>query len=863
MKTAKRVLAILLSVLMIFSTMTVIAGAETEKNEEVQRDIVLMLDISDSMEGTAFYTMKEAAVKFCEQLMSASGSNRIALVVWDYSYYTHDFTYDIDEVKENIQRISLGGGTNTAQALSVAKNMMDSGARADAVKNIVLLTDGIPQHGTFTETGKYTSEDYPSYYGYANTAYNVASTITEKYNLYTLGFFHNLYGDRLAFAQRFLKDIQNAGYYEVTDPDDLEFTFGEIAGDIGDNTCPIVIIPGIMGSNLYSDKEGKECVWAPSAGSVIWNSLVPFKSISDKIAYGKTLYTINNYDNQVELSARADDSTWTSGTREYGAQNTYKNLVDGLCARFPNREIYFFSYDFRQSNVDSAQDLADYVEEMGFEKFDIVAHSMGGIVSSHYMKSEENRSHVRKLITCGTPYEGAPKLLNSVLNWDVLTNRYEQEGWNGFVSMMSDNFLGLAGLTKEVKAGFPSTAELAPTKNYFGVYEWYQYSHTEYGSLFNPKITHYYDLIDYYTYKNICTNVFGSKFSTAVANQESLNVNGYNLLTTLNNTYFVVGINQMTIGSIMFSDGDTLKSIECDDLMYEYQGDGTVPYYSATIMKKLESLGKGTSRVLKVDADHSGVVQVSKSLSWIYDVLGSGNSEIKDDEAHNKSYIVVRIACPVEVQITKNGETLSSHPDDLSTKTNFGRIDFLGGSDEIKMLCLEDTEDLDILLECVGDGTMDYEIRYYSAQGQLKKSETFNEVPVSEGMLIKTSTGKLSNQLNVDSNADGLIDQILKSETTQNIFEWLISAIKEFFGKIGAFFANLFTPHDDTAYYTITYLDTDGKVLGKASYPAGSSIAAPPIPEKSGYVFMNWYPAIPEVMPEKDITVTAQWAELV
>ena len=96
-----------------------------------------------------------------------------------------------------------------------------------------------------------------------------------------------------------------------------------------------------------------------------------------------------------------------------------------------------------------------------------------------------------------------------------------------------------------------------------------------------------------------------------------------------------------------------------------------------------------------------------------------------------------------------------------------------------------------------------------------------------------------------------------------DIFGGIGNAISGFFNSIINFFKDLFGSNDNVAYYTITYLDADGTVLGKASYAVGSEISAPKIPEKEGYVFMNWYPAIPDEMPERDITVTAQWAEMV
>ena len=227
----KRLISAILVVVMLLCCAT---PAFAQPGEGVtQRDTILMLDISDSMAGTPLTVMKEAAIKFCSQLLNTPDDNRIALVIWDYSYSTYSFSSDLDSVISTISNITLGRGTNTSQALSVANNLMTNSSRADAIKNIVLLTDGIPQHGTGTEDGPYVYED-TEYYRYANAAYNEAKKVTEKYNLYTFGFFHSLSQEKLQFAQRFLKDIQNAGYYEVTDPDKLEFVFGQVAEDLLD-----------------------------------------------------------------------------------------------------------------------------------------------------------------------------------------------------------------------------------------------------------------------------------------------------------------------------------------------------------------------------------------------------------------------------------------------------------------------------------------------------------------------------------------------------------------------------------------------------------------------------------------------------
>ena len=59
--------------------------------------------------------------------------------------------------------------------------------------------------------------------------------------------------------------------------------------------------------------------------------------------------------------------------------------------------------------------------------------------------------------------------------------------------------------------------------------------------------------------------------------------------------------------------------------------------------------------------------------------------------------------------------------------------------------------------------------------------------------------------------------------------------------------------------YTITF-DTDGgSAIAAITQDYNTEVTAPEDPEKTGYTFVGWSPAIPNTMPGKNVTVTAQW----
>ena len=261
----RKTISIILSLVIVYS-LGAFSFSSNAAEKETVRYTALILDTSGSMDGIPAQKQKEAAVKFCEAMLNAKGRNYICIIRLNTSSSLGlSFTDNYSDLETYINRIPASGGTNINQALTVADAQLSAITEQGAIKNIVLCSDGLPESGNTSSKGQYTSADY-NYHSYANAVYNTAESMKPNFSIYTLGFFHSLSGNQLTFGRKFMNDIQNAGYYEVTDPDELIFTFGEIAGDITDNKCPIIIIPGIMGSNLYisnTEYSWKTKAWPP------------------------------------------------------------------------------------------------------------------------------------------------------------------------------------------------------------------------------------------------------------------------------------------------------------------------------------------------------------------------------------------------------------------------------------------------------------------------------------------------------------------------------------------------------------------------------------------------------------------------
>jgi len=536
-------------------------------------------------------------------------------------------------------------------------------------------------------------------------------------------------------------NISHISYSKQLFTDSFGNTIYKISYDTGKDTDPIIIIPGIMGSRLYKSStvfNSDMRVWEPSV-LTIWS--LSENLLSDEI-YLRPVINEQLYEEESSDSAEG---------REYGPTDEYKNLVDTLCEEFPDREIYFFNYDWRKSNEYNAKELHKFINSLGTE-VDLVCHSMGGLVASSYYEKYGLNGKVDKIITCGTPYEGAPYLINAVLNQAILKSEEDQ---GGFDKLKEFGLAFLGGLSEDVKSSFIGVAELLPSEKYISEIPMWEASEDGEDR---------YEL-SYDEYVARCESIFGEEnISSVVSFQNSLDASsgkyeGYNVLLGYENAYFAVGINQATITAVTFQYGqdEIEERLYEADLDYDIRGDSTVPYLSASIMEKAKKLSDG--RYIQFSTNHDGLVGNSSCLSWICDILSSGISDVSGASVNEGSYMVLKIDGEAEVSLTSADETMDSTQCQSSICTSLGRIDRIGENGEIKMVCLYGIDGYDIVLNGVDDGTLDCTVRYYDSDGELYMEQETGEIPIDEGTVIYADTDSGERLLlEIDGNGDGTID---------------------------------------------------------------------------------------------------------
>jgi pimeloyl-ACP methyl ester carboxylesterase len=196
---------------------------------------------------------------------------------------------------------------------------------------------------------------------------------------------------------------------------------------------PLILIPGIMGSRLR-DKTTREVVWPGSIWRLFFHQ------------YGDLALEVD----PVTLEPRTDDIEAFALTDTAAGQHFYDTIIatlvdsgsfalttPGTPVKDPyTRHLYLFPYDWRLDNVETARKLSALIDQLRVDyqrpdlKVDIVAHSMGGIVSRYLLEfgtedvldlddppiTMAGASKINRLVLLGTPSLGSASTIENMID---------------------------------------------------------------------------------------------------------------------------------------------------------------------------------------------------------------------------------------------------------------------------------------------------------------------------------------------------------------------------------------------------------------------------------------------------------------
>lgn len=195
---------------------------------------------------------------------------------------------------------------------------------------------------------------------------------------------------------------------------------------------PVILIHGIMGSKLR-DINSLDELWFGSLKSLLFSN---YKNIELEIN-PETLEPINSTIEPFDIAGKAAGTDYYNAIintlQKYGGYTM--TSIDEEVADF-NRRMYVFTYDWRQDNVKSAKKLHEFIEiiQKNYNepnlKVDIVAHSMGGLISRYYLRygnvdvlndndfpvNLNGAKNVRKVVLLGTPNLGSAGSVESFIS---------------------------------------------------------------------------------------------------------------------------------------------------------------------------------------------------------------------------------------------------------------------------------------------------------------------------------------------------------------------------------------------------------------------------------------------------------------
>lgn len=402
------------------------------------------------------------------------------------------------------------------------------------------------------------------------------------------------------------------------------------AEDIENNSDKntIIIVPGLLGSELFSSKDQTVDSTFFKKGHRFWvpECVMPFIDQDAQINLEKLSeaqlssiirdlsFVVCDEDGNSKVAVMKTnpilDCRNNPDTRNFGTANFYNKFVEELIKNTDeeNYDIVFFSYDWRLSCGKIAQELEKFINKNEYQHVTLISHSMGGLVCASYLSNPQNKQVVDKVISLGSPFLGSTRAFSAIDYGKFI------DGFLGFLSAPI-----LSPFIKSVAECCPAVYELLPPKQYFDYSNSGYLNRPNFNICIEPKNVKTYDATVKYILKNRSWPKCASKLlKNAQKFHDTLYKDGKFVLDDENiKLYNVIGADTKTIDKV------NLTKMSCVWPKEIYiNGDGLVTIKSALVGNNLES--KENYYVNNIS--HMDLALNKDSIKLVIDLI-KGNTE--------------------------------------------------------------------------------------------------------------------------------------------------------------------------------------------------------------------------------------------
>lgn len=532
-------------------------------------------------------------------------------------------------------------------------------------------------------------------------------------------------------------------------------------------TTPLIILPGLSGSIFQHDPDGEGVM------EEIWPDVARM-ALSQSDSYLEVL----KLDEDGQLPAEQESGYITVSPtdilREVSVFNITRELYGPTVDFFTQRgyvegeTLFTCAYDWRKSVDQLTPALQECIDQAlaanpDSTQVDILAHSMGGLLSRYYISDPDNASYVRRLVTLGTPQLGAPKITLALLDSLCFVEVH--------VCLLQPETM------KEAVINFGIAYELGPSQPYFDMYG--GYIRKNYDGDGDGQIDGFLSLAESVALLGKDNPQLAQEAADVLATSMGGWANGG---TNGVDVFAVAGYGFPAIGALVEAEDGTY-SVEYVD------GDGTVPLHSASMKDDdLDLDYSGGVPIFYVEQTHEGMTQDDETLTYAFDIFAddvSDTSQLTAESPPGFNGQVIIVSGYTTIRVTDSqgnfiGRLYEGNDSDRMIDNAMYQVTgeytyvYLPGDDTytIDLFGYTDESSANMTLYQANDGEFEHYVSYESIPFNANSLAQL----VYDPALVHAEEPTLPT-LQIDLNNDGILDASLSAYPDGDIYHHLLVSV--------------------------------------------------------------------------------------